>query len=364
MAATPAQLLRPALPARQGLFAGAFLGMLACLMSLAVPAGAVVGGSPADLAAYPYFTVVGTGCGGALIRPQRVLTAAHCVEAIGERPSVRVGPRRLKRRIVRHAILPLHVRELARMEREFPPPAGDLMLLDLDRLVRGVPPARIAARAESLTAPGTMVTTIGRGATASDGSGQGTFRAGRVEIQDPLSCADVLGDELTRRWSICTRDPRMADPGDSGPFISACFGDSGGPLLAGPAGDGRIIGTVSWGGACGEDRDPEIYANAVRGREFALAPKPVWAAQSVGRPRIQGHIRAGHRVRCAVRWRVRPTRKLEYSFVLDGRQVQASRRAVYRLPASARGKRISCDAGGATAGGRGGSGLAPARPVR
>lgn len=334
------------------------------LMGSVAPAGAVVGGTPASLAEYPYFTVVGTGCGGTLIRPGRVLTAAHCLEAIGERPSVRVGSDRLHRRIVKHAILPLHVRELSRMEREFPPPAGDLMLLQLDRPVRGGPPARIATPQAGLTAPGTPVTTIGRGATAPDGSGQGVFRVGLVEIQNPASCADALDSPLLREWSICTRDPRMADPGDPGPFVSACVGDSGGPLLAGFVPDLRVIGVVSWGPSCGTERDPEIYANAARGRGFALKARPVWAPQAIGRPKITGRTTVGSRVRCAIRWRVRPTRDLRYEFVLSGRLARTSRNPVFRLPAAARGKKISCDAGGATAGGRTGTPLAPYRLVR
>lgn len=344
---------------------GALVALLAALLlGLAAPAGAVVGGTPASLGEYPYFTVVGTGCGGTLVRPARVLTAAHCLEAITERPSVRAGPERLRRRIVKHAILPLHVRELARMEREFPPPAGDLMLLQLDRPVRGVELARIGVPGAGMTTPGTTAITVGRGATAPDGSGQGVFRSGAVEIQDPVECSEALDTDLLRKWSLCTRDPRMADPDDPGPFVSACVGDSGGPLLAGPSSDLRVIGVVSWGPACGTDHDPEIYANAVRGRQFVLSARPAWAPQAIGRPRIRGRARVGSPVRCAVRWRVRPTRNLKYMFVLDGRQVRTSRNPVFRLPASARGKRISCDAGGSTAGGRAGTPLAPYRPVR
>lgn len=328
-------------------------------------ASAVVGGTPANLAEYPYFTVVGTGCGGALIMPRRVLTAAHCVEALNESDRVRVGPRRIERRVVLRAILPLHFRELQKMEREFPPPAGDLMVLALDRPVRGVPLARIATPADGLTSPGTAVTTIGRGANNSDLSGQGVFRRGSVQIQPAGSCAEELSSPLLRTWSLCVRDPRMNDPDYPGPFVSACFGDSGGPLLANGGDGNRIVGVVSWGPSCGEERDPEIYANAVRGRAFALRKRPVWAPRTIGAPRVVGRTRVGGVVRCRVRWRQRPTRALAFSFILDGFQVQSRRRSTYRIRPADRGKRISCDGQGETAGGRGGSlRLSPARLIR
>lgn len=339
--------------------------VLGALLALPSQASAIVDGTPADPADYPYFTVVGTGCGGALIAPRRVLTAAHCVEALNGSDRVRVGPRMIQRRIILRAILPLHFRELSKMQREFPPPAGDLMLLALDRPVRGVPPARIATATDGLTTPGTPVTTIGRGVTSNKGGGGGVFRSGSVQIQAPEICADELSDELLRRWSLCVRDPRMSDSAYPGPFTSACFGDSGGPLLADGGQGPRIVGVVSWGPSCGEERDPEIYANVVRGRNFVLRRNPIWAPQAIGRPRVTGPTRVGQVVRCQVRWRQRPTRKLAYSFILDGRQVQSARRATYRIRPADRGRRISCDGQGETAGGRGGSlQLAPARLVR
>lgn len=339
--------------------------ILGVLLWMPSQASAIVDGTPADPADYPYFTVVGTGCGGALVAPRRVLTAAHCVEALNSSDRVQVGPRRIQRRIILRAILPLHFRELSKMQREFPPPAGDLMLLALDRPVRGVPLGRIATEADDLTRPGTPVITIGRGVTSNKGGGRGRFRSGSVQIQPPEVCADELSDELLRRWSLCVRDPRMSDPVYPGPFTSACFGDSGGPLLA-DAGQGlRIVGVVSWGPSCGEERDPEIYANAVRGRNFAVRRNPIWAPQAIGRPSITGRARVGQIVRCQVRWRQRPTRKLAYNFILDGRQIQSGRRATYRIRPADRGRRISCDGQGETAGGRGGSlQLAPARMVR
>lgn len=345
---------------------GRIVVLASCLLLVgAAPAAAIVGGSPAARSEYPFFAVVGTGCGGALVAPDRVLTAAHCTEVLEKSDKVRVGPRGELRSIRRRAIDPLHVRELAKMEREFPPPAADLMLLELNRPVRDVEPVRIATAAEGLLAPGTAATTIGRGASASDGTGEGTFRSGVVALRPPAACRDLLPTKLLRLTSLCTLDPRAVDPAAAGPFVSACFGDSGGPLLAGAVGEQRLIGVVSWGPSCGEERDSEVYANAVAGRRFALAAHPIWAPQTIGGPRIRGRVRVGATVTCAVRWLVKPDRELAYSFVLDRMQVQESARPTYRLRPADRGKRVSCSASGATAGGRGGTvGLAPERLVR
>jgi hypothetical protein len=355
----------PRLPRCLNLGLPAFALAACLLIGSAGPAQAIVNGSPAKRSEYPYFAVIGSGCGGALIAPDRVLTAAHCTEALNSSDEVRVGPRAERRRVRLRAIAPLHVRELAKIEREFPPPAADLMLLKLDRPVTDVPVLAIATPAERLTSAGTVAITIGRGASSSDGAGMGVFRSGTIALDPPSSCDEQLGTALLRTWSLCTRDPRMANPAFRGPFTSACFGDSGGPLLAGPAEAPRLIGLVSWGPSCGEQRDPEIYANAVAGRQFALADRPTWAPQTIGGPRITGAPLVGHSIRCAVRWLVKPTRQLSYSFILDGKQVQATRRPTYRLRPADRGKRISCDAQGATAGGRGGTmELAPERLVR
>lgn len=326
---------------------------------------AVVGGTPASRSAFPAFSVVGTGCGGALIAPDRVLTAAHCTTALEESDQVLVGPRNERRTIRRRAILPLHVRELAKMEREFPPPAGDLMILELDRPVPGVPVAEIATAADGLTRAGTAATTIGRGATRSDGSGQGVFRSALVDLVAPGSCADQLPTAQLRRWSLCTRGRPVPGPSGRAVKTSACVGDSGGPLLAGPASAARIVGVVSWGPSCGEDGDPEIYADAVAGREFALAPRPAWAPAVIGRARITGTAAVGRTVTCDVRWLVKPTRKLDYSFTIDGYQKQEGARPTFRLTSDHRGGKVSCSATGETIGGRGGSpGLAQARVVQ
>jgi hypothetical protein len=312
-------------------------------------AGAIVGGTRASRAQFPFFAVVGTGCGGALVAPDRVLTAAHCRDVVEERPVVRVGPRNELRRVRLIAMNPVYVRWQKTAQREFPPGPGDLMLLQLDRPVRDVRPVALA---RAVPHAGTRVVTIGRGASNPRGGGQGVFRRGTVAVMPVSSCAEQLTDGPTRAWSVCTRDPRQLNPAAKPPFVSACLGDSGGPLLAG----GVDIGAVSWGPECGAARDPEIYANVARGRAFALAARPVWAPRAAGRPRIAGAARVGQTVACAIRWLQGPVRPT-YQFVVAGRVKQDGARATFRIPASTRGKLLACGAGGATAGGGYGSPL-------
>jgi hypothetical protein len=325
----------------------------ATLALAAVPAHGVVGGTPTSRAQFPFFAVVGSGCGGALVAPDRVLTAAHCREVVDERPQVRIGPRNELRRVRLIALEPVYVRWQKTALKELPPGPADLMLLQLDRPVRDIAPVTLARK---LPRVGTRVVTIGRGATnPTTGAGQGVFRRGTVEVVPNSSCADQLPDAPARAWSVCTRDPRQLDPAAQPPFVSACFGDSGGPLL-----EGRVdIGAVSWGPACGSMRDPEIYANVARGRAFALAARPVWAPRVAGRPRITGVARVGATVRCVVRWLQRPVR-ITYDFVIGGRVKQSGTLATFRIPSGSRGKTVACGASGATAGGRYGSPLSPA----
>lgn len=338
------------------------VAVLAALLAVASPSGAVVGGAPADRSDFPFFATLGGNepiCGGSLVAPDRVLTAAHCGDGFGVGGRVRVGPDEVERRVSLVAKHPVAVREQARARSDAVAPA-DLMLLELSRPVTTIAPATVALPEEGLTAPGTLATTIGVGASRPSGGGGGTFRSGEVEIRNPERCGRELPNRLWRRWSLCTRDPRLPDPDADPPFVSACFGDSGGPLLADAGAGMRVVGVVSFGAFCGERRDPEVYANAVRARDFILAADPPWEPKADGRAQIAGAPRVGNRVRCEVDWIVEPTEPESY-FWTAGHRALSEDGGTLRLRPSHEGRRLRCSVFART---EGGGTVVNSRPVR
>ena len=272
-------------------------------------ASAVVGGKTVKYSAYPWFAQVGSGCGGTLVAPDRVVTSAHCITDAQDLDFIRINGQR--RTGVRFAFPPGWQTMNADITKE------DFALVLLDRPVTGVTPATIGT-----TLP-KRATLVGKGGSryVAGGVPSGQLRTASLRPLSDAACAARLakvkaGNERYAENMVCAFDPDGRKP-----YVAACDGDSGGALIGGTAKRPVLLGVTSWVGEdrCGTDGLPTVFAEAARYADLITAADPGWAPVPAGEPRVTGAGRVGETLACTVdRWEIAPTRTETGWFRLAG----------------------------------------------
>ncbi len=219
------------------------------------PASAVIGGHAVSASMYPWLAAIGSPafpvrpsgqfCGGALIAPDRVLTAGHCAAFAGPVPgalAVTFGRSDLTHTDgLTVGVKEIHIDPLFRLG-VFDSDVSlhhDVAVLVLDTPVR-LPTVEIGAP------HGDSGTVVGWGATSEADDSNARLRQAQIPLVSNATCAAAYGAQFDPAEAFCAGSPA----GDTGEF------DSGGPLLV----HGKVVGITSWAKGSAEPGYPGVYA--------------------------------------------------------------------------------------------------------
>ncbi|KAK6322366.1 hypothetical protein J4Q44_G00071580 [Coregonus suidteri] len=231
-----------------------------CGVRVAAPRSRIVGGDLAVSGAWPWQVSLHSNyqhqCGGSIISPEWIVTAAHCVETLS-RPSqwtvyagyltliqMASGTGNSVGRIISHKKYDKQTKD------------NDIALMKLNTpltMSDKVGPVCLPNVGVNLT-PQREAWISGWGSIRSGGPVSENLHQAQITMYSRQTCnAPLVYNGLVTASMICA--------GTLAGGVDSCQGDSGGPMVAKEGSLWWLVGDTSWGIGCALNNKPGIYAN-------------------------------------------------------------------------------------------------------